>query len=77
MPDYRFTIHGDQAPDPIIVSLPDDDSAWDYGETIVRRLLSGDAIECEAWTIEITQGDREVASIDFDLKAFKERRSIQ
>jgi hypothetical protein len=77
MPDYRLTIHGEQAPKPITVSLPDDDSAWDYAESIMRRLLSRDARKCETWTMVITEGSREVASIGFDLKALKERRTVQ
>jgi hypothetical protein len=32
MPDYRFTIDGNQAPEPIEVCLPDDNSAWDWAE---------------------------------------------
>jgi hypothetical protein len=77
MPDYRFTIHGDKAPEPVTVSLPDDDSAWDYGESIVRRLLSTKPREREAWSLDITEGSREIANIGFDLKALKERRTIQ
>lgn len=78
MLDYRFTIHGDKAPKPITVSLPEDDSAWDYGESIVRRLLMvRDTLKREAGTMDITEGSREVASIGFDLKALRQPRSIQ
>ena len=77
MPHYRFAIHGDRAPKPITAFLPDDDTAWDYGESIVRHLLRESPSKCKVWTIEITDGNREVASIGFDLKALKERRSIQ
>jgi len=33
MPGYRFTIDGNQAREPIEVSLPDDNSAWDWAKT--------------------------------------------
>jgi hypothetical protein len=56
--------------------LPDDDSAWDYAESLVRSLLR-DTPGREAWTVDVTEGVREVASIAFDLKAWRDLRSIQ
>jgi len=75
MPGYRFTIHGDQAPKPIEVSLPDDTSAWDYGENIMRLLLRRDGAKCEGWTMNITEGSRNVANIAFGLEALQERKT--
>jgi hypothetical protein len=77
MPGYQFTIHGDKAPKLVTVSLPDDASAWDYGESIVRRLLRRGTRKREAWTMEVTQGNRQVASIGFKLEALRLPRSIQ
>jgi hypothetical protein len=71
MPDYRFTIHGDKAPEPATVSLPDDDSAWDYGESMVRRLLNTKPREREAWSLDITEGSREIANIALILRDSK------
>jgi hypothetical protein len=77
MPYYRFAIHGDKAPEPVTASLPDDSCAWDYAESTVRSLLSEDTPGSDAWTMSVTEGAREVASIAFDLKALRDLRSIQ
>lgn len=75
---YCFTIYGDRAPEPVIVSLPNDDAAWDCGENIVRRLLKiKDTLKRETWTMTIMEGSRQVASIGFDVKSLRERRSEQ
>jgi hypothetical protein len=50
MPIYFFPINDRNAslPRDRSAALPDDDSAWDYGETIVRSLLLGDLDEDES-----------------------------
>ena len=77
MPDYLFTIHGDSAPEPVTVMLPDDGAAWEYGESLARLLLRGLNAERETWIMEIRQGDREIATIGFDLAALRKPRPIQ
>ena len=39
MPLYRFVVQGGRASVLRTSTLPDDDCAWDYGETIIRALL--------------------------------------
>jgi hypothetical protein len=79
MPHYHFTIYDDQsAPDNVgAMALPDDDSAWEFGEAMIRGLLAGDAGKYETWTMEITEGNRIVASIAFNLKDLRDRRTLQ
>ena len=77
MPDYLFTIHGDSAPEPVTVTLPDDGAAWEYGENLARFLLRALNAERETWIVEITQGDREIATIGFDLAGLRKPRSVQ
>jgi hypothetical protein len=77
MPDYRFTIHGDKAAEPVTVSLPDDSNAWDYGESLVRFLLRDIDIQRDTWILEITQADRQITTIGFDLPTLRERRTFQ
>ncbi len=75
MPDYRFTIHGDQAPNPTEVSLPDDSSAWDYAENLMRLLLRRDGVKCEGWIMNVAEGSRDVANISFGLEALQDRKT--
>jgi uncharacterized protein DUF6894 len=77
MPDYRFTIHGDSAPEPVTVTLPDDGAAWEYGESLARFLLRELKAERETWIMEIRQANREIATIGFDLAALRKPRPIQ
>jgi hypothetical protein len=53
-----------------------DDSAWDYGETIIRTLLRSDATD-DSRLMVIAEGSRVVASIDFNLKALRTKRTLQ
>ena len=77
MPVYRFTIRDDaRAPEVRTSTLPDDGSAWDYGETIIRSLLRDDAA-MDTRLMEITEGDRIIASIAFNLAALHTRRTLQ
>jgi hypothetical protein len=57
--------------------LPDDDSAWDYGETIIRRLLAGGHDAEESRVMVIYRGERIIASIAFNLAALRIPRSLQ
>jgi hypothetical protein len=77
MPVYRFSIHDDaRAPEVRTTTLPDDDSAWDYGETIIRSLLRSDGAD-DSRLMVIAEGERIVASIDFNLKALRTKRTLQ
>jgi hypothetical protein len=77
MPLYSFAIHEDaRAPEVRTSTLPDDDSAWDYGETIIRSLLRSDAAD-DSRVMVISEGQRIVASIEFNLAALRTRRTLQ
>jgi hypothetical protein len=77
MPVYQFTIHeGARAPEVTTSTLPDDDSAWDYGETIIRSLLRSDGAN-DSRLMVIAEGERIVASIDFNLAALRTKRTLQ
>ena len=78
MPIYRFSIDGDfSPPEETTVTLPHDDSAWDYGETIIRRLVDSDCAADESRLMVIFQGERIVASIAFNLEALRIPRFLQ
>lgn len=74
---YRFTIHDDaRAPELRTSTLPNDNSAWDYGETIIRSLLRNDGADNSRLMV-IAEGDRIVASIAFNLAALRTKRNLQ
>ena len=78
MLSYRFRIEGDRSPSKeTTATLPDSDSAWDYGETIIRSLLGGDGDADESRVMIIFEGDRIIASIAFNLAALRVPRSLQ
>ena len=56
--------------------LPDDDSAWDYGETIIRSLLRNYGAD-DARLMVITAGNRIVACIDFNLAVLRNKTTLQ
>jgi hypothetical protein len=77
MPVYRFTIHnGGRAPELRTSALPDDGSAWDYGEAIIRSLLHSDDAD-DPRLMVITEGDRTIANIAFNLAALRTGRTLQ
>ena len=78
MPTYRFTIDGDLSPpEETTATLPDHDAAWDFGETIIRRLLASDRDANESRVMVILEGERVIASIAFNLAALRIPRSLQ
>lgn len=79
MPLYRFIVHNDTVSSPELrtTTLPDDDSAWDYGETIIRTLLQSDLNAEESRLMVIAEGKRVVANIAFNLKALRTKRTLQ
>jgi hypothetical protein len=78
MPIYRFTVEGDfSPPEETTATLPHDDSAWDYGETIIRRLIDRDCDAEESRVMVIFEGERIIASIAFNLAALRIPRSLQ
>jgi hypothetical protein len=77
MPLYSFAIHEDaRAPEVRTSTLPDDDSAWDYGEAIIRSMLRSDAAD-DSRVMVISEGQRIVASIEFNLAALRTKRTLQ
>jgi hypothetical protein len=63
---YQFATYGEDASSPVdtkTATLPDDSSAWDYGETIVRDLLRSDPQERESRLMVVSCGERIIASI--------------
>jgi len=78
MPTYRFTVNGNfSTNEETIATLPDDDSAWDYGETIIRGLITGDRDADESRVMIISKDERIIASIAFNLAALRAPRSLQ
>jgi hypothetical protein len=79
MPLYRFIVNDGyvSSPERITSTLPDDDSAWDYGETIIRALLQSDLNTEESRLMVIAEGNRVVASIAFNLKALRTKRTLR
>jgi hypothetical protein len=54
-------------------TLPDDDSAWDYGEAIIRTLLASDLPADESRLMVIEQDNHVVASIAFNWQHSEQR----
>jgi len=78
MPTYRFTVNGNfSTNEETIATLPDDDSASDYGETIIRGLITGDRDADESRVMIISKDERIIASIAFNLAALRVPRSLQ
>ena len=77
MPLYRFVVQGGRASVLRTSTLPDDDCAWDYGETIIRALLESGLSDEESRLMVIEQGSRVVASIAFNLAALRTKRTLQ
>jgi hypothetical protein len=78
MPTYRFTVDGERSPlEEKTATLPDDNSAWDYGEALIWGMLSREMDPDESRVMVIAIGDRIVATIAFNLNAFQDRRTLQ
>lgn len=80
MPTYRFTVSGGDQQAGVeakILELPDDNSAWDVGVSLIRELLIPDPEQRDARVMEIAEGQRIVASIAFDLAGLREKRTLQ
>ena len=78
MPTYRFTIDGDSSPtEETTAALPHDDAAWEFGESIIRSLLSLKLDPEESRVMVIRVDKRVVASIAFNLTALGTRRTLQ
>jgi hypothetical protein len=76
MPRYHFIVHnGSRVPDPDGTILPDDNAALAFGKQVIRELMHGDPSQYEGWFMEITESERTIASIGFDLDIIKDRRS--
>jgi hypothetical protein len=75
---YRFTIDGDFSPtEEMSATLPDDDAAWDYGESIIRGLLNSDRDAEESRVMVIARGGQMIGSIAFNLSALRSPRNLQ
>jgi len=78
MPTYRFTIEADFSPPAqTSATLPDRDSAWDYGETIIRGLIGTERDADESRVMIIVEGSQIIGSIAFNLAALRIPRSVQ
>ena len=63
---YRFVIHrGDTVEALGAMPLGDDDEARLFGAGVIRDLMENAATRYEAFTMDILQGERAVASIPF------------
>ena len=66
MPLYHFAIHnGRTHADPDLYDLPDDDAARQWGLQAIRDLRKNSETRWKGWTINVTEGDREVLQIPF------------
>jgi len=80
MPNYRFVIRGGgqrAAVEVETLELPDDDSAWEVAENLIRGLLKEELGEHDGRIMEITESARVVATIAFDLKGLRDKRTLQ
>jgi hypothetical protein len=65
---YRFVIHsGDTVEALGVMPLADDDEARVFGTGVIRDLMEDAAPRYAAYTMDIIQGRRAVASIPFGL----------
>ena len=75
MPLYRFSVHGGNVTHEVSAELPDDGSAWDHGEAVVRGLLQHFPDLDQSRVLVISVGDRVVGSFSFN-QAGVERRLL-
>jgi hypothetical protein len=78
MQTYLFTIYGEEPSDrrDSEALLPDHGAAWDHGEAIIRSLLQSTIDAHESRLMVIAQGPRVIASIAFNLAAFRNARTL-
>jgi hypothetical protein len=58
MPTYRFTVDGERTPlEEKTATLPDDNSAWDYGEALIWGMLSREMDPDESRVMVIAQAN--------------------
>jgi hypothetical protein len=66
---YRFTIHnldGSEREETGRMALPDDNAARAFGKSIIRDIMTGDALRYANWTMDISRGvRREVCRLSF------------
>jgi hypothetical protein len=63
---YQFNLHNDTRVEELgSMALVGDDEALAFGKQVIRDLLDMDGEHYSDWTLEITEGDRRVASIRF------------
>jgi hypothetical protein len=67
MPYYRFAVYnGRRLDDPGAAEfLPDDEAAREEALQIIQDLEKNDQVRWKGWTIEVTEGDRQVWQISF------------
>jgi hypothetical protein len=68
MPNYRFKAHGipTESEKSGAAVLADDDEALAFAKRVIRELIHSDAKLYSAWTMEVTAGARNVASVPFE-----------
>jgi hypothetical protein len=67
MPAYKFRAHDGAGSEKVGAAvLADDDEAVAFGKRVVAEMMRVDAELYFTWTMEITAGKREVASMSFE-----------
>jgi hypothetical protein len=66
IPLYHFAVHNSHVHDePEGTELPDDEAARQWGLEVIRDLKKNNESMWKGWTIEVTDGDRQVWQIPF------------
>jgi hypothetical protein len=65
---HYFVVHGtSRHDDPLGTMLPDEEAALAQGTRIVRELKEDYGMQSAQWVMEVTEGARRVAWIDFGM----------
>jgi hypothetical protein len=68
MPLYRFALQGTfPIPDLEGTECSDDEGALSFGVQVIRELMDGDPDQYNGWCMEISEGQRIVASLSFGV----------
>ena len=74
MPNYRFKLHDIRTGSEKLGAavLTDDDEALAFAKRVIRELIHSDAKLYTTWTMEVTAGNRSVASVPFESDAMED-----
>jgi hypothetical protein len=68
MLNYHFTEHNGVAIGKLgDMELSDDHEAFAFGKQVIRELMHTDGARYAGWSMEVTEGERVVGSIPFNL----------